>query len=594
MKSRIINIFLPAMIAAILLSYCSKSYLTVPPIGGLTASDLENYKGAQSLLIATYSLLDGTGANGYNAGASQASNHYIGSICGSEAYKGSFFYDQQDILSMELFTVTPNNSNLAGKWEAVYEGIADANSLLRILPAAADMTNDQKNEFRAEALFLRAWYHFEAKKVWNKIPFIDETVTYEAKNYHVVNDTTWIHIENDLDTALLYLPQSQPGYPGRVNYYAAEAVLAKVYLFEHKYSLARPLLNDLIINGMTAKGNHYALNDHYGDNFNPAFRNTNESVLAAQSSVNDGSGGNNGNMGDILDFPAGSFVGCCGFFQPSQYLVNHFKTDSVTGLPDLDNFNAVDVTPDDTIPSSEPFTPYPGTLDPRLDWTVGRRGIPFLDWGLDPGLDWVPRDPVDFGTYVSKKNDFYVSQQGTLTDNSFWSPGATANNINLIRYADVLLWAAEVEIELADGDLEKARGYVNQVRTRAMNPDGFVHTYIDNNNPGQGNTNTPAANYKIGIYTQPWTDRSFALKALQYERMLELGLEGHRFFDLVRWGIAFESIEAYWQHEKIRRTYLGMGNFTSGKNEYFPIPQQQIDLSEDADGIPKMTQNPGY
>ena len=127
-----------------------------------------------------------------------------------------------------------------------------------------------------------------------------------------------------------------------------------------------------------------------------------------------------------------------------------------------------------------------------------------------------------------------------------------------------------------------------------MNPDGFVHTYIDNNNPGQGNTNTPAANYKIGIYTQPWTDRSFALKALQYERMLELGLEGHRFFDLVRWGIAFESIEAYWQHEKIRRTYLGMGNFTSGKNEYFPIPQQQIDLSEDADGIPKMTQNPGY
>ena len=525
---------------------------------------------------------------------SSASNHYIGSICGSEAYKGSFFSDVSDITSLELFTVSPNNSMLAAKWAALYEGIADANSLLRILPAVTDMTDAQKNEFRAEALFLRAWYHFEAKKIWNKIPFIDETVTYAAGNYHVVNDTNWIHIENDLDSALKYLPKTQDDV-GRVNYYTAEAVFAKVYLFEHKYQLARPLLADLIVNGNNSSGVPYALDAHYGDNFNPATKNSSESVFAVQSSVNDGSGGTNGNLGDLDDFPAGGGpVGCCGFFQPSQFLVNHFKTDSVTGLPDLDNFNTEDVTPDDTIPSSAPFTPYAGFLDPRLDWTVGRRGIPFLDWGIEPGLDWVPRDPIDYGTYVSKKNDFYISQIGMYTDNSSWSTGSTANNVNLIRFADVLLWAAEVEIELPDGDLEKARGYVNLVRTRAMNPDGFVHTYIDDNNPGQGNTNIPAANYKIGIYTQPWTDRLFALKALQYERMLELGLEGQRFFDLVRWGIAAESIEAYWQHEKIRRTYLGMGHFTLNKNEYFPIPQQQIDLSAGADGISEMTQNPGY
>lgn len=127
-----------------------------------------------------------------------------------------------------------------------------------------------------------------------------------------------------------------------------------------------------------------------------------------------------------------------------------------------------------------------------------------------------------------------------------------------------------------------------------MNPDGWVHTYVDDNDPGKGFTNIPAANYKIGLYTNSWTDPVYALKAIQYERMLELGLEGHRFFDLVRWGIAKESIEKYWQKESIKRTYLSQGHFTANKNEYFPIPQRQIDLSKGADGITQMTQNPGY
>jgi len=574
---------------------CNKNYLNVPSLGSLSGNDLSNYKGVQTLLIATYSLLDGIGSQ-INIGGASASNHYYGSICGSEAYKGSFFTDVSDLTSLELFTTSSSNSLLDSKWQAVYEGVQDANTVLRIMKSATDITVAQSNEIRAETLFLRAWYHFEAKKMWNRIPFVDETVTFEAGNYHVANDTSWSHIENDLDSALKYLPQIQDNI-GRVNYFAAEAVLAKVYLYERKYKLAQPLLLDLITSGKTSSGKPYALNDNYGDNFNPATKNSEESVFATQSSVNDGQGGQNANIGDVYDFPAGNNApggGCCGFFQPSQYLVNHFKTDSVTGLPDLDNFNSEDVTSDDGIPSTDPFTPYTGTLDPRLDWTVGRRGIPFLDWGIEPGQDWVPRDPVDFGPYVAKKHVYYQSQQGVLTDNSFWTPAATANNVNLIRFADILLWAAEVEIKLPDGDLEKAKGYINQVRIRAMNPGSWVHTYIDNNDPAQGFTNIPAANYKIGIYNSPWTDRTFALKALQYERMLELGLEGHRFFDLARWGIAKESIETYWQHEKVKRTYLGQGRFTENKNEYFPIPQKQIDLSAGSDGIPKMIQNPGY
>jgi starch-binding outer membrane protein, SusD/RagB family len=595
------NLSLIIVIAGILFYACNKTYLNVPAYGNLSGSDLTNYKGVQTLLIATYSLLDGEGSLAQTAtefGASAASNHYYGSICGSEAHKGSFFYDQSDITSLEIFSTSPTNSYLAVKWQAVYEGIADANTVLRTMKLATDMTPEQIIEVRAETLFLRAFYHFEAKKMWNKIPFIDETVTFEAGNYHVVNDTSWSHIENDLDSAIKYLPKTQDQI-GRVNYYAAEAYLAKVYLFEHKYQLARPLLQDLISNGVTSSGKTYALVSNYGDNFNPdpTKKNNSESVFAVQSSVNDGSGGFNGNPGDVYDFPAGgtSPGGCCGFFQPSQYFVNHFKTDPVTGLPDLDNFNLVDVTNDDSIPSADPFTPYTGTLDPRLDWSVGRRGIPYLDWGIETGQNWVPRDPADFGPYVAKKNVYYQSQQGVLTDNANWfGTMTTTNNVNLIRFADVLLWAAEIEVLTPGGDLEKARDYVNQVRARAMNPNGWVHTYIDPNNPTAGFTNTPAANYKIGLYTVPWTDPAFALKALQYERMLELGLEGHRFFDLVRWGIAKESIDSYWQTESIKRTYLKQGNFVKNKNEYFPIPQSQIDLSESANGVAAMTQNPGY
>ena len=573
---------------------CSKSYLNVPALGSLNESDLNNYKGVQALLIATYSLLDGVGSQP-NIGTSGTSNHYYGSICGSEAYKGSTKFDQSDITSLEIFTTTANNGYLPGKWQAVYEGVQDANTVLRAIKKAADMTPEQTAEFRAEALFLRAFYHFEAKKMWNKIPFIDESVSFEAGNYHVANDTIWSPIENDLDTAIIYLPKTQSNI-GRVNYYAAEALLAKIYLYEHKYQFARPLLQELISSGNTSSGQPYALDINYGDNFNPATKNSAESVFAYQSSVNDGSAGLNGNAGDILDFPTGtnSPGGCCGFFRPSQYLVNHFKTDSSTGLPDLDNFNDSDVTSDEGIHSADPFTPYSGTLDPRLDWTVGRRGIPFLDWGIEPGEDWVSRDPAVFGPYVAKKHMYYKSQLGVLTDNNFWTTGATANNINLIRFADILLWAAEVETLLPNGDLEKARGYLNQIRARAMNPDGWVHTYVDDNDPGKGFTNIPAANYKIGLYTNSWTDPVYALKAIQYERMLELGLEGHRFFDLVRWGIAKESIEKYWQKESIKRTYLSQGHFTANKNEYFPIPQRQIDLSKGADGITQMTQNPGY
>ena len=592
MKHPISFIFLLAFLS-ISFFCCNKAKLDVPPLGQLSESDIANKKGVENLLIGAYSLLDGI-SFGYNlTGGDAASNWIFGSICGGEAYKGSDKLDQFEILSLEKFTTVTTNSYVADKWKAVYWGVQRTNDVLRILKKAKDIIHSDSVEITAEARFLRGHYHFEAKKMWNNIPYVDETITYEADNFHIANDTSWLLIENDLIYAMNNLPVRQPAI-GRINYYTAKAVLAKVYLFQHKYQNAQVLLKDIIDNGVNSLGVKYGLLPRYGDNFNPAEKNRSESVFAYQSSVNDGAGGLNGNYGDNLNFPyTGGPGGCCGFFQPSQYLVNHFKTDPSTGLPDLVNFNDSDVKNDQGLESSDPFIPYTGTLDPRLDWTVGRRGIPYLDWGAHPGKAWVRDRHQGWGPYSPIKTVYYQSQQGALVETSSWAPIFTANNINLIRFADVLLWAAETEVEVGSTDL--ALVYVNQVRARAKDPAGWVHTYIDPDNPMLGFTNTPAANYKISTYpTGSFSDKDFARKAIRYERMLELGMEGQRFFDLVRWGIAATEINDYFEKEKHLRDALIGAEFKPNKNEYFPLPEIQITLSAGADGVPKMKQNAGY
>ena len=215
--------------------------------------------------------------------------------------------------------------------------------------------------------------------------------------------------------------------------------------------------------------------------------------------------------------------------------------------------------------------------------------------GKSSRRDWI-RDTINSGPYNPKKNAYYKSQQGLLTESAYWTNGVTTNNINLIRYADVLLWAAEVEAE--KGSLDKAEEYVNLVRNRMVDHHEYwVHKYLNENDP-QGGSFTDdahlAANYNIEPY--PGGDftikgRDYALKAIRYERMLELGMEGHRFFDLVRWGIADIEIAAYKLKEKDRRTYLDELTFKKGCSEYFAIPQLQIDLSAGADGIKKMVQS---
>ena len=580
---RTYKIFLALGLSSVMLYACKEEFLERAPLGSLDQANLSSPAGVRGLLIGAYSLLDGFGGAG-GGFATAASNWVFGGVASDDAYKGSDPGDQADIVSIETYTANAANGYFNGKWAHLYDAIQRSNEVIRVMADVKGMSDVDKKVATGEARFLRAHYHFEAKRMWNMVPYVDETISYVKGNVAVPNDKDiWPMIEADLKFAVANLPAIQPAV-GRANSWAAKAYLAKVLMYQKKYAEAKPIFDDVIANGVTASGRKYDL-VNFANNFNPETKNSAESVFSAQTSVNDNSNGNNGNWGDVLNFPYnGGPGGCCGFYQPSQSLVNSYRVDA-NGLPFLDTFNSTDVKSDQGLKSDQPFTPETAALDPRLDLTVGRRGIPYLDWGAHPGNNWI-RDQSFGGPYAPMKNVYAKRQQESLTDKSFWSSGISANNYTIIRFADVLLMSAEAEVEI--GSLEKAKELVNRVRARAAMPSGWVKTYINPAEPAKGFTSEPAANYRVGLYPS-FSTKEVARKAVRFERKLELAIEGHRFFDLVRYGTAAEELTTYIAAEKSRRSYMNSAVFTKGSDEYYPIPRDQIDLAKGT-----LKQNPGH
>ena len=536
------------------MSSCSSDYLEEVTYGEVDPSEMAKPANVERAIIAAYSVLNGQIDGASNAFNSPDSNFSFGDVTSDDSYKGGGGTgDQNNIHQMEIYNPNSTTIDMERKWMALYEGVKRSNEAMRLLSASIDFDPSLKLKRMAELRFLRGHFYFELKKIYNQIPYIDETATtvadYAKSNTAFSSAEIWSKIESDFQQAYTDLPatQTETGRPTKV---AAKAYLAKTYLFQNKWQLAYDATTEI----MTS---NYGLLADFQQIFLPENDNNKEIVFAVQHSINDGQASNyNGSIGDRLTAPGGPFYSQYGFHRPSQNLVNAFKTDAA-GLPLENNINVI---------ASD-------NVDPRIDITIGRPGIPYKDLGILYQDTWA-RDLTTYGAFSPKKR--IVSAKSALYV-KVW-PYVNALNYYIIRYAEVVLWRAEAAVEI--NKLEEARTLVNQIRNRAANS-AYVKTL-------DGTAN--AANYNIKPYSTIWTDQTAARTAVHLENRLEMAMEGHRFFNLVRWGKADTVLNTYLSVEKTRRTHLTNAVFIKGKNEYFPIPQRYIDA------LPKgtVTQNNGY
>ena len=554
--------FLLLTIISFFIVSCGDSWLDTKPKGTASFENFQNKKGVEDLLVGAYKNINGHNGSTGEGWASAVSNWVFGSVCSDDAYKGSNPGDQSQINLLEDFSVDAANSYLNDRWRMYFDGIARVNTVLNANKLAPDMTDAEKILIEAQAKFLRAHYYFELTIVYGKVPYIDENT---EKAELVPNDhVLWKEMETDLQFAIDNLPLTWTD-KGRPTKWAAKTFMSRVYLFQDKFAEARTLLKDIYDNG------GFTLVSDYQMNYLVSTNNNSESIFEIQYAVNDGFT-TNSNSGSGICGP--HFIGSSGFFQPSHSLVSAHRVDN-SGLPLLDDTYSVD----DILPYSNTGEEvlYKGLVDPRLDKGLARPGVPIFDWGIHQGDVWI-RNPNNGGPYINKKEFFYKSEFGTVNSNSGRN-FLNANNCRKYKLSHVILWLAECETEI--GSLQEATRLVNLIRNRAKNSP--VVKFDDG---------TPAANYLIEPYSTDFPSQEYARKAIRMEMRIEFSMEGQRFFDLVRWGIAESVLNNYMEVESTVIGYYEGKHFTKGQNEIFPIPQIQIDLSNLETEILK--QNVGY
>jgi len=550
------------------LTFSCKKILDETPQGVVSDADLNTPENVDKMVIAAYSAL---GNDHYTA--PYTSLWPYGSIRGGDTYKGGDGPgDISEYHLYETFSLNRIDNGLSDLvWFRLYVCIGRANDALRRINAMDEAAYPNKAQRQAEMRFLRGHFYFLAKILFKYIPYIDENAPKQSydtiSNRSLSNDALWSKIADDFRAATDNLPAAQSD-KGRVNKYAAKAYLAKTLLYQAyeqdennnvtsintaKLTEVNSLCDEVINSGT------YSLNTDYADNFLTQYENSSESVFAIQYSKDDGTPKGRLDYGHALNYPMNQEYGCCGFHVPSHDLINAFKTDD-KGLPMFDGYNNNDVAASGDYKTN--------TFDPRLDHTVAIPGHPYkykTDFIFQKS--WA-RAPEVYGAFASLKEVVRPDDASFQKVPPFMS---SSKNWDIIRFDDVMLFKAEALIEL--GRQDEALPLINQLRTRAANS-----TALLKQSDGTSTSHYGMDTYKPGVNCT-WS-QSFARQALRWERRLEFATEGYHFFDLVRWGTAGDAITSYFNIEKTRSAHLSDAKFTKGRDEYLPIPLNQINYSK--------------
>jgi hypothetical protein len=547
-----IRIIIFTCFAGLSLNSC-QDFLEVPAQGVLTEDNLNGVKQIENEIIAAYAAIGNDEIN------RPLSLWNYGNVRSDDAYKGGNDQNDGDFLHfLEISSPSIGNETWYTDvfWYRNYVAISRANFALKLLDKISETEMPNKKVRIAEMRFLRGHMHFIQKIIFKMVPFIDENMSPEdianVSNVSFTNDELWQKIADDFDFAYQNLPEVQPEV-GRANKYAAAAYLAKVYLYkayrqDEKHNVttidAGDLQHVIDLTGYVMTSS-YRLENDFAYNFLPGnYENGPEALFSVQYSHDDGTTYGRLNMGNALTTPTPGGD----FNKPSQDLVNAYKTNN--GLPMFDNYADTD------------YNEQVDKVDPRLFHTVAIPDKPYKYTNVNYERNQ-SRNPGMYGYYSSLKenvdpaSEYYV-KTGPWHANS-------KNNI-IIRYADVLLMRAEAMIE--KGDYAAALPLINQVRNRAKVSTGLIGFA----------TNLNIQAYVDGVNCV-WS-QDFARQALRWERRLEFAMEGSRFFDLVRWGITDSVMNNYYLREASVRTHYQGAQFTKNKNEYVPVPIQQINFSK--------------
>ena len=576
---------------------CGDSFLSLTPVSSTSEATLSDAAGVNYLLTGAYATFNSMVSSAGGMGEASLTNWVWGDIVGGDANKGSLASDQPDLTMLETWSWGTENGYIKNRWDAVYESVKRCNQVISLANKLGDALPN-KDQIIAQAKFIKGFWMFDGIRVYGPaIPYVS-VEDFEASTDPQVSNVDengnyvyiWSKVEQDLKDAIAGLPETWEGDYGRATSWMAKAVLAKLYMNwtspydgsegygANKWTELTNLLDDIIANGKDAKGTKYQLAETY-----PALWHyetsdwTGESVFDIQFTMHGTTSETSSPFHThAVEFSNALGYGGWGFYQPSFEFTNNHIVDEA-GLPlafeeytDRDKYELIEMND----PASMNLAVF---NDPRIDVNVGRFGVPYLDWGTPNNMKFI-RDYTNGGMYLNKKNHGWKTQRGGATN-----PVSTAVNYHIIRFAEILLMRAECYYHA--GEYDKVIEIVNQIRTRAAQ--GFVaadetttEEYVMENLTGVGEATVEgaAANYRIGLYDESYETKEKAWAALEREYRLEFGMEGHRWFDIARWGVVADRLNAFAEAEN---QYLG--KYVNSYNKswvYFPIPQSEVQTAQ--------------